>query len=86
MKQIINGKLYDTDTAECIADNEFHGGRGTTLYKTKKGAFFAHHETYWQEEHDYIEPLSIPQATELFEQLGGNPDNWPAEFGEPEEA
>ncbi len=93
MKQIINGKLYDTEKAEKIADNHFSDGsnrlshgRGTTLYKTEKGAFFALHETCWQGEHDNIEPLSIQHATELFEQFGGDPDKWPVEFGEPEEA
>ncbi len=83
MKQIINGKLYDTDTAEKIAESHFCG---TTIYKTKKGTFFAYQETCWQGKKDYIEPLSIQTATRLFEELGGDLDNWPAEFGEPEEA
>lgn len=93
MKQIIGGKVYDTKTAEKIADNHFSDGsnrlshgRGTSLYKTKKGNFFAFHETCWQGERDNIEPLAVGEAANLFEQLGGNPDNWPDEFGEPEEA
>lgn len=93
MKQIINSKVYSTATAEEIASdnysdssNRLNRGRGTTLYKTKKGAFFALHETCWQGEHDKIEPLTIPQAKEYFEELSGDPDSWPEEFGAPEEA
>ncbi len=93
MKKIINGKLYDTETSEAIADNEFRDGsnrmncgRRTTLYKTKKGCFFAFHETCWQGEHYTIEPLDILQAKRCFEEISGDPDDWPTEFGEPEEA
>ena len=93
MKKVINGKLYNTETAECIADNEFNDGtnrlshgRATSLYKTTKGNFFAYHETCWQGEHDTIEPLTMSQAKEYFEELGGDPDHYPTEFGTPEEA
>jgi hypothetical protein len=93
MKKIINGKSYDTATAEAIADNQFSdgsnrmpGGRSTTLYKTAKGNFFALHETCWQGEHDTIEPLSKENAKELFESLDGD-GNWEEIFEEtPEEA
>lgn len=46
MKKIINGKLYNTDTArvicaldstENVADHDYHD---TCLYQTRKGAFF----------------------------------------------
>jgi hypothetical protein len=94
MIRIIDGKKYDTNKAVAIADNEYNAnpanrlnnGRATTLYRTAKGNFFAYHETCWQGEHDSIEPLGISEAKELFENLSGNPDNWPKEFGEPEEA
>jgi hypothetical protein len=93
MRQIIGGKIYDTEKAEKLATNEFSDGnnrlqhgRATTLYKTNKGNFFAHHETCWQDDNDNIEQLTIAKAREYFEDLGGNPANWPTEFGEPEEA
>lgn len=93
MKKVIGGKQYDTDTAESIADNEFSdgsnrmtGGRCTTLYKTKKGNFFVHHETQWQGEHDSIEPLTKEEAIALYEELGDDGD-YKEIFGiEPEEA
>ena len=46
MKQIINGKTYNTDTAELIAtgDNGLYTNdcwyRSEELYRTKKGAYF----------------------------------------------
>lgn len=93
MKKIINDKLYNTETAETIADNEFsdgsnrlNHGRATTLYKTKKGNFFAYHETCWQDEHDSIEPLTKEEAKAQYEDLNGDGD-YEEIFGEiPEEA
>jgi len=93
MKKVINGKLYNTETAEEIADNTFsdgsnrmNTGRCTTLYKTGKGNFFAYHETQWQGEHDTIEPLTKEEAKELYESLDGTGD-YEEIFGEvPEEA
>lgn len=46
MKKIINGKLYDTDTAKAIAGKEENYGRNDfrtfceTLYKKKTGEYF----------------------------------------------
>jgi hypothetical protein len=46
MKKIVDGKVYNTETAECIAewDNGFYGNDfkrcEESLYKTKKGAYF----------------------------------------------
>ena len=46
MKKIINGKMYNTETAEKIATDESSCGRGDfnwyeeTLYKTQKGNYF----------------------------------------------
>ena len=48
MKAIINGKRYDTETAELIAywDNgrgeSDHSHRCESLYRTKSGAYFLH--------------------------------------------
>ena len=88
MRQVIGGKLYDTKTAELIADNEFtdgsnrrNHGRNVYLYKTKKGNFFVVDETQWQGEHDNIEPISIDEAKNLFERLDGG-DSYETTFGE----
>ena len=50
MKKVINGKMYNTETAELIHDwdngrfsNDFRY-RTKTLYRTKKGAWFIRHE------------------------------------------
>ena len=94
MKAVINGKLYNTDTAEAIADNEFgdgsnrmNVGRCTTLYKTKKGNYFEHNETCWQGEHDTIIPLTLAEAKELYESLCNQNVDYEDAFEEtPEEA
>ena len=46
MKKIINGKLYDTATASCVADenkslHDFYRS-SEALYRTEKGAWFIH--------------------------------------------
>jgi len=89
MKQVINGKLYNTETADAIADNTFRDGtnrrnqgRCTTLYKTRSGKFFAHHETSWQGEHNNIEPLTAAEAKECFEDFRGDADQYEDVFGE----
>ena len=42
MKQIIKGKLYNTSTAQFIAEahKNYPNGWSETLYRTKKGAWF----------------------------------------------
>ncbi|MBW2631253.1 MAG: hypothetical protein JRC90_05745 [Deltaproteobacteria bacterium] len=47
MKRIIDGKVYDTETAELIEEESFSNPRDfhhtfQSLYKTKKGAYFFH--------------------------------------------
>lgn len=50
MKRVIDGKRYNTDTAQRIAGAESSCNPGDfryweeTLYRTKKGAFFVHGE------------------------------------------
>lgn len=91
MKRIINGKLYNTETAEELCSNEYrqnsanrlNNGRCTTIYKTKSGLFFAYHETRWQGERDNIEPLTIADAKQYFEDFDGNADCYDEIFGEP---
>ncbi|KKW12674.1 MAG: hypothetical protein UY48_C0010G0026 [Candidatus Gottesmanbacteria bacterium GW2011_GWB1_49_7] len=46
MKKIIGGKIYNTETADLVADenNDLHNFYSTTesLFRTKKGAWFLH--------------------------------------------
>jgi len=94
MKQIIDGKLYNTETADVIAsDNYWDGsnrdrhGRNTFLYKTKKGAFFLHHTTRWQGERDSIEAISDDEAKAQYERLPEHETDYKEAFGEdPDEA
>ena len=65
MKQIINGLVYNTKTAQLIADDKFwdghnydRQGRSNSLYKTQKGNFFILHETRWQGERNTITPVT----------------------------
>lgn len=49
MKKIINGRLYDTETAKCIAYYEYgrqgdFEGYSETMYRKKNGEFFMHGE------------------------------------------
>ena len=49
MKKIINGKVYNTETAECIADEnrslyDFHS-TSEALYRTARGNWFLHGES-----------------------------------------
>ncbi|MEP0806736.1 MAG: hypothetical protein HRF47_14740 [Chloroflexota bacterium] len=92
MKQVIDGKLYDTEKAEVVASDRFwdgsnweRHGRNTYLYKTKRGNFFAYHTTQWQGERNYIEALTIEQAKELYERLPEQDMDFEAAFGVPPE-
>jgi len=76
MKEIVEGKLYDTDTAEIIADNHYwdghnfeRRGRNRFLYKTEKGNFFLHETTLFQGEFDRITPITVDQAKRYYEEL-----------------
>lgn len=94
MKQIIDRKVYDTETATLIASNRFwdgsnfeRGGRNTYLYKTPNGRYFAHHTTQWQGERDSIEAMTTEEAKKLYEELPEHDLDFEAAFGEkPEEA
>lgn len=44
MKQIIDGLVYDTDTAECIASGRMWTGDRNTIYRTPKGRWFIKQE------------------------------------------
>ena len=94
MKKVIEGKVYNTDTAIELASDHYwdghnmeRGGRNTYLYKTKKGNFFLYHTTRWQGEFNYIEPISKDYAKEMFESLQEQEVEWEEAFNEiPEEA
>lgn len=94
MRQVVNGKLYDTEKAQLVAHDRYwdghnwdRHGRNTYLYKTAKGNFFLHHTTLWQGERDYIEPVSKEEAKYWYEQLPEHELEYEEAFGEaPEEA
>lgn len=94
MKQIIDSKLYNTETAELVADNEFQNGSNrlntgsaSHLFKTKKGAFFLFHETIWDGQHSSISPLSESEAKDTYEHLHNHKMEYEEAFGvKPEEA
>ena len=76
MQEIIGGKRYDTETALCIADNNYwdghnweRGGRNRYLYKTAKGNFFLHDVSQWQGELDRITAITAAEAEVYYEQL-----------------
>lgn len=76
MIKVIEGKRYNTDTATCIANDEFadgnnrqNCGRNTSLYRTKRGGYFVVHETCWQGEQTTLTPLSLSEAQHDYEHL-----------------
>jgi hypothetical protein len=76
MREVIGGKRYDTEKATLIAGNDYwdghnfeRSGTNTYLYRTPRGRYFAVRLTCWQGDFDAIEPLSQPEAVELFENL-----------------
>ena len=92
--QIIDGRRYNTETAEIIASNEYwdgsnweRSGRNMHLYKTKKGAFFVGYSTCWQGERDYLEPVGPGEAKAIYEKLREHEVEYEEAFEEaPEEA
>ncbi len=94
MEQIIDGKRYNTETADLVASNRYwdgnnweRHGRNTYLYRTKKGNFFLHHTTLWQGEDDSIEPVTKEEAKGHYEDLREHDMTYEDAFGEsPEEA
>jgi hypothetical protein len=94
MKQIINGKQYDTDKADLVASDRYwdgsnweRNGRNTYLYRTKRGNYFAHYTTCWQGERNSIAALTIEEAKDLFENLPEQEMTFEEAFGvAPEEA
>lgn len=94
MRQIIEGLIYDTETAILIAGDDYWDGsnfdrcgRNTYLYRTKKGAYFIHRTTLYDGERDHIEPVSKADAFEIYEGLPEKACTYFEAFGkEPVEA
>lgn len=92
MKEIIGRKMYDTETADLIASDDYWDGRNTTrqgrncyLYRTAKGHYFLHWVTCWQGERDSINPISAEDAMDYYEQLPERSMSFKDAFGiEPE--
>lgn len=94
MNVIVEGKRYRTETATLIAGNDYWDGhnfernnRNTFLLRTPKGNFFIQHQTRWQGEQDYIRPVTVEEAKELYESLTEQRLSYAEAFGEePEDA
>jgi hypothetical protein len=94
MKQIIDGRLYNTETATEVASDRYwdghnweRHGRNMYLYKTRKGNFFTVRISLWLGEKDTIEPIDTAEAKRLYEQLPEHKLEYAEAFGaEPEEA
>lgn len=94
MKQVFDGKLYNTETAIVIASDRYwdghnfeRSGRNTYLYKTKKGNYFVYCSTMWQGERDTIEVITLEEAQGYYETLPEHEVEYAEAFGvEPVEA
>lgn len=76
MKEIINGKLYDTEKSEKICDIEI---TGHSLWRTAKGTLFL--------VNDVLIRISNTDQEKIKEILGkNNPEKYIELFGEVEEA
>ncbi len=88
-EQIVNGKKYRTETASVVADNVYwdghnfeRSGTNTWLLKTPRGNFFLQHQTCWQGERDYIQPVTLEQAKEWYERLSEHSMEYAEAFGQ----
>ena len=90
MKRVVNGRRYNTETATLLADDVYwdgsnfeRAGRNSWLYKTPKGSYFLVTASQWQGERDTLEPLTIEEAKELYEEhLPEHYIGWEEAFGE----
>jgi len=74
-EHIVNRTRYSVATATLISGNDYwdghnfeRQGRNTFLYKTPKGNFFFVNLTQWQGEQDTIEPATLAEALEAYEE------------------
>lgn len=84
MKKIINGKVYDTDTAKQVGyDNDQPTGNWEEyLYQKKTGEFFVQHWDAWNG--GSIQPISYNDAKKWLEDHG-SAEQYEAVFGDPDE-
>ncbi len=71
MKQVIRGKLYDTDRAQAVAVIVGVDLEREVLYRTCKGAWFIHHveiSGIVAEDHSYLKALEEEQVKAWIEQ------------------
>jgi hypothetical protein len=92
MRQIIDGKLYDTEKARLVAHNRYwdghnwdRRGRNIYLYQTGHGRFFLYRTTCWEGERDSIEAITKGEAQYWYEQLPEHEAEYDQAFGEPPE-
>ena len=92
MKKVINGKMYNTETAKCIAvyDN-FKGNRDDInyfckcLYLKKTGEYFIYEQdTAWHDREETITPCTLESAKKWVEKYCDG-DEYEKIFGEVEE-
>lgn len=76
MRKLENGKIYDTETAKCIATNNYSSGsekldcgRSSSLYRTKRGKFFILYYTAWEGEHSSIDTVTDAEAMEIYGEM-----------------
>ena len=76
MSKVINGKRYSTETATVIASNAYWDGSnyertGTNrhLYRTINGSYFEVFSTCWEGARNTLEPLSLAQAKQRYQEL-----------------
>lgn len=89
MKKIINGKVYDTNTAKeicCKEPIEYQNDlyySCKTLYRKKTGEFFFN--IFSNQSGNKIEPISFNDAKSFVEEYG-TAEQYEALFGEPDES
>ena len=84
MRKIINGKMYNTETAKLICNREERDGCNWytgQVYKKNTGEYFLYEDNPYME---HITPLSKEDAKQWIE-IRGTVEEYIAEFGEPEE-
>ena len=98
MKKIIDGKLYDTETAECLGfyqhfdGNTFHYLR-EALYRTKKGTYFIYsrHDAENPCIDDFVSGMDVPillfsrEDAMLWAEIRLNAEEYFNAFGRPAE-
>ena len=77
MKEIFNGRLYDTDTARVVFTTSGYNDT-FTLYRKRNGRFFK--EIIEHGRGGYLEPMTLSEAKDLCIQVM-SVDDYISEFG-----